>query len=317
MGAGKREKDVKETNMIDVHTHVGRDEYKVYKNKQPQQQTAEGLIEKMDRGGIERSVIFPFPFTLFFSLDSVHDYEMKPSGKSNHAYEIENRYVIECSEKNNRLIPFLSICIGKYNNFEDVKELVKNHDVKGLKLHSRFARSPISGLRGSDFMNLAREYGLSIMVHTDSKNIILPDIRYNYMDYSDPMDLIGVADAYPEVKIAGAHMGWMSKGFLDETRKRENLFVDTSPFLLLCSFDWREDDALKMDYSDPAGCLRRICSEYGDSVIWGSDEPYTIYNSNTIFDEIEILDSIGEESKRKISEVNTHVYLNMKEGGKR
>jgi len=129
------------------------------------------------------------------------------------------------------------------------------------------------------------------------------------MDFSDPMQIIELADKYPDVNIAAAHLGWCSYKFLEEVKKRENLFVDTSPFLFICSSTWRASDALELDYKSPKEALTQICSEYGDSIIWGSDEPYTALGSNTLYEERRLLDFLDKKTREKISRENTLRYL--------
>lgn len=296
--------------MIDVHTHIGWDQYNIIKNRVPQKQSGEELVRKLIDNEIEKAVIFPFPFTSYFDLKNPNGREMEISGEMKYAYEDQNTYIIECSKMYNILIPFLAICLGKHDNYEHVKMLVeRNQNIRGLKLHSRTSRSPIKELIGSKFMDLAKDYRLSLMLHTDSENMKIPTLEFNLMDFSDPMQIIELADKYTDVNIAGAHLGWCSYKFLEEVKKRENLFVDTSPFLFICSSAWRASDALELDYKNPKEALTQICLEYGDSIIWGSDEPYTALGSNTLYEEMKLLNSLDKKTREKISRENTLRYF--------
>lgn len=296
--------------MIDAHTHIGWDQYNIIKNRVPQKQSGEELVRKLIDNRIEKAITFPFPFTSYFDLKNPNGKEMEPSGEMKYAYEDQNVYVIKHSRTYDILIPFLAICLGKYDNYDHVKMLVeRNPKVRGLKLHSRTSRSPIKELIGSKFMDLARDYKLSLMLHTDSENMRIPTLEFNLMDFSDPMQIIELADKYPDVNIAGAHLGWCSYKFLEEVKKRENLFVDTSPFFFICSSLWRANDALELDYKNPKKALTQICSEYCDSIIWGSDEPYTTLGSNTLDEERKLLNSLEKKTKERISKENTLRYL--------
>jgi predicted TIM-barrel fold metal-dependent hydrolase len=276
----------------------------------PQRQLGEDLVRKMKEAGLDKAVTFPFPFTSYFDLETANERRLSASSDMKYPYEDQNKYVLECAEKYDPLIPFLAICLGMHDNYEHIEFLVKqNTRIRGLKLHSRVSRSPIKELVGSRFMKLAQDHGLSLMIHTDSENIHIPTLDFDLMEFSNPMHIVELADKYPDVNIAGAHLGWLSRKFLDEVYKRENAFVDTSPFLLLCSFPWRANDALQINYKDPYEAFREVCSKYTDSILWGSDEPYTQIASNTLKDEKRLLDSLEDKLKLKISQDNIRTYL--------
>lgn len=295
--------------MIDCHTHIGWDDYKISRNSTPQKQTAEELVEKIGKSGIEKAITFPFPFTSYFDLSTVRSKKMKKSGKMNSPYEDQNLYVLKSAETHKQIIPFLAICLGKHSNFKQVKEIIETSNViKGLKLHSRFSRSHIKELIGSKFMKLAEDKELSLMIHTDSENIPL-DLNFNYFEFSDPMQLIKVSEKHPNVNLGGAHLGWLSKRFLEQASKKENVFLDTSPFLLLCNLPWRANDAIKLNYKNPKEAMLKLCMKYQESMIWGSDEPYTEIASKTLSDEKDLLDCLGKKIVKRISEKNTKKYL--------
>jgi hypothetical protein len=64
-----------------------------------------------------------------------------------------------------------------------------------------------------------------------------------------------------------------------------------------------------LNYENPAQALSSICEEYGDSIIWGTDDPYGIYVSKTLRDEKSVLDAIDKKTAKMIGEKNTKRYL--------
>ncbi len=129
-----------DTELIDVHTHLGRDE-------DGMELSPAKLLAIMDDGGVQRACVFP-----------LHDPDRHP------AYRVPNDRVLEwAAASEGRLVPFCRVDPAQ----EPVAEIERclARGARGIKLHPRaqgfdFAHSAIG-----DVFRLAYERGVPILIH--------------------------------------------------------------------------------------------------------------------------------------------------------
>ncbi len=152
--------------IIDVHVHIAPDEVRIrredflegepefsviYKNPRARLVGAEDVIEQMDRDGVERAVIFGFPW------------------RREENFRLNNDYVLEMARKYpNRLIPFCCFDV-RHKNAERELDRCLSLGAKGvgeLALYSSDLREKERGILSS-IAGLCREARVPVLLHTN------------------------------------------------------------------------------------------------------------------------------------------------------
>lgn len=289
--------------LIDVHTHIGTDFYNQFYSTSPLGQDPEILSATIRKAGVELAVIFPQPFTLYYDPRTSNQHAMTRTGLLDYPYEVENRYVEKAGVRFREFIPFACIDPKSEQLFSHINESIQVGKIRGLKFHPLATHSYVKDLLFSPYMTLLEETGLPILIHSGNDK------------YSSPHDIVKIASEFPSVRICAAHLGGFSKAFLMQVEKHNNLYVDTSPFVAMCKSALGtfgsvvQDDLVELPYSLPEGTLEELCRMIPRSLLWGTDEPWTMRGAVDYHFEVSILTSLKESSQYAIAEQNTCRFL--------
>lgn len=159
--------------LFDTHTHIGRALHsgRVY--------TADQLVEDMDRYGVDRSVVIPFPM--------VEDYRAAHDEIGAALRKYPDRLVGTAC-----LNPFIPE--GDFR--DEVRRCVEQYGFRVLKLQPKF--QPLNPLspRSDFFWETALEHGLTVICHTGDG-----------VPFSLPSLYISPARRYPDLRLVLAHAG--------------------------------------------------------------------------------------------------------------
>ena len=211
--------------------------------------TNSGLIESMDRSGVDVSILLPV-VTKVVQTEDINKIAASAEALSEH-----------------RLISFGGIHPDDEKYEEHLKELVRN-GVKGIKLHPVFQQTYFDDIRYMHIVDKASEMGLIIMVHAGS-DISMPDAKYSSAEH-----LIRVANEVRPNKLIYAHMGsWRDWDDAERVISEcHDIYIDTS-FVL--PIDGRETF---YDTGIPAMPTERFCKIVkaigADRVLFGTDSPW-------------------------------------------
>lgn len=301
---------------IDIHTHIGVEEKRVFHRLHPYCLSAEELLRQMDESQIDYAVVFPFPHSMYFDP---RDYlALKPTGLMNYPYEIENKHTIYESEQfgQGRLLPF--VCIDPIREVDkqivQIKEWINEKRIYGFKLHTKELNVHGDVLIDSPFAKLARVHKLSIIIHS------LPQ------EISHPLPILKFAKSEPEINICIAHGGGFIKEFYEQLDKLhlKNVFFDFAPLGVLSSIIENEGKRfntklLDLTYNNPKELLRYMVQKYRQNMLFGSDLPYTslinpvekAHFISSLKEEVELYNILNKEDRKQIFEINPLRYLNL------
>ena len=157
--------------IVDFHNHLG----------QPWgtrlAQTPQELLERMDRAGIDRAVVFPFPFGNF-----------------------DNDYVGQAARQHaDRFIPFVMVSPWQRGSIRDyVARHVDAFGCRGVKLHAAAHGYKMSELTViGPILDAAEEFQLPVMAYSGDEL------------YATPLQFLIAAERYPNVTFVMAHSGFM------------------------------------------------------------------------------------------------------------
>jgi len=305
---------IRKEALIDIHTHSGFDGMHLFKLRYPAFQNITDLRMKVAGCGIDYFVTSPMPISTYYDLKILAEkLELVPSGQQNFPYQKENAFLLyECELFGKGCaLPFLAI-----NPREKIKEQLlqlkkwmKRYKIYGLKFHTLATHSRATALRGTGFIDLAKLHNLPIMIHA------------GFSEYAQPKYIFEIAKESPEVRFCITHLADFSQelfNFLD-TEFPPNIFIDTSPIIAMCVLATYEEVAerKKLDFTNPGLILRQLAEKYPDTLIWGTDEPWTtpidkfgnIIERVTYEDEVHLLNSLPARLKQKIAHDNSIRFL--------
>ena len=228
--------NVSELSYVDAHCHIGHD-------IDGTRQTAELLLEKMDRCGIDHAIIFPFN-----EIDQEH------------CFKRSNTVIAELMKKHSqrftgffRLDPQDPLAIG------ELKRCATELGLKGIKLHPRAQSIDIDAPYMMPIYELAENYETSILIHTSGVVKGVDPIKFASIVYEFPNVNFIVGHSYK------AHYNFHSNEsnassdafgrILELAKQQKNVYFETS-FL-------------------PIAYLEGLIEKAGISqVVFGSDSPY-------------------------------------------
>lgn len=176
--------------VIDAHNHVG--------IRHGACQTGVQLIQKMNKAGVDKAVIFPFVEGEFFN-------------------DIIVEYV---NESPDRLIPFCSV--NPWLMGDAIKELERclgDMKFKGIKLHPTLHGFHLSDHQLVDpIFEIAQKYNVPIISHGAS------DL------YNAPPEFAEIARSFPKVDLIMAHCGffWSVDQAIQYAKNLPNLYLEAS-----------------------------------------------------------------------------------------
>lgn len=203
------------------------------------------ILEAMDAGGVDRSVILPIDFNLVEGARlGVEEY---------------NTWVFEsCAEAPDRLMPFIGVDPQRGDKaIELLERYVKRYDAKGVKLYPSTGWYPHEE-RVRTFLDRVDELGLVIITHAGA--------AWGSLDerFSEPAFWEDVLQRYPDTKVVMAHLGgrWRQQTYR-MCQEYPNCYTDCSALQ-----GW-----LPSDPQTAISRLQELASLIPDKVSFGSDFP--------------------------------------------
>ena len=207
---------IKSFKKIDAHSHIG-----VFGGWSNVSITAEELIRDMDEYNVEKAVISTFPIRE--SIEAVDKYP-------------------------DRLIGAAWVNPMEKDACDIIKEAVKNHGFKGIKLHPLSQAYLPNDECVFPIAELAGELDIPLMIHT------------GHPPFSLPWSVAQLADIYPDIKMVMIHMGHGNgmyvQSAIDMAKKYPNLYLETSGMPM--------HTKIKEAYEQVGA----------DRIMWGLDAPF-------------------------------------------
>lgn len=230
--------------IIDFHTHIFPDAIaeksiaalsKVSGITASTNGTLQGLLDSMDRSGIDMSVIMPVV--------------TKPS--QFHTVNIFAQHVNETYT--GRLLSFGGIHPDSENYKEELR-IIKDLGLPGIKIHPDYQKVMIDDIRYMNIIDYASELDLIILTHA-GVDIGLPEPIH-----CTPQRLRKVLDIVKPEKFIAAHMGgWKLWEDVYEYLVGENVYLDT---------------AFSMDYIEPDMFMKIWKAHDQKKILFASDSPW-------------------------------------------
>lgn len=231
--------------IIDFHTHIFPDKIAARSIEQLQNVsgvtaatdgTLQGLLDSMDKNGVDISVIMPV-VTKPSQFESVNTF----AAKVNETYK-------------GRLISFGGI----HPDSEDYKEeldKIKKLGLPGIKLHPDYQGVMIDDKRYMDIIRYADELDLIILVHAGI------DIGLPAPIHCPPDKMKVVFDEIKPKKLVLAHMGgWKQWEEVYELLAGEEIYFDT---------------AFTFEYIEPEMFIKLVEKHGADKILFATDSPWS------------------------------------------
>ncbi len=323
----------REPLLIDVHTHVGTDPANYVQGDFPYAQSAEDLVVRMDRWGIDVSVCFPFLYTSYFDLSAFLKGRMRKRRTSEaiSPYAIENARLCQeiyeaypmCAR---RLLPFMFFDPTREpaGQAAAMMDLADRYPVFGLKTAGSYTQSPITDLlkQGECLLDFAAARNLPFMIHTSVK----PDDPW-----ANVHAILKVVRARPDIRFCLAHTCRFDRRALEQAAELPNCFVDFSALHIHCDLARTGNlavaappDRFRAPYRRPDGVMAALAKVYPDTMLWGTDSPYYCFMGRFTNDkgeteilqlkcdtdaEIASLKRLSAATRRRIGYTNTLRFL--------
>lgn len=273
-------------------------------------QSVEDLVLKARLSGIAKVITFPFPSTGYYNTRELVTRNQKiPSGQQDFPYQVENLALIKgCENTDFPVLPFMAIDPSNHvhEQVESLRQIYEKRKFYGLKLHTLATGVSADKLIGSEIVEFAQEKNVPVLIHSG-----LGD------EYSHPGNIVKLAKYSPDLRVCVAHLGWLDSDTIKEVAKSDNLFIDTCPFLQICN---RVRKGSKMIYNPnlvdpykPAESMYRYYNLLKDSLIWGTDEPWTkcisargnISSNHTYGDEARVISGLFQISPQAATDITS------------
>ena len=164
--------------------------------------TAEDLLPRMKKDGVDRSVVFS-------------------TATAPHQVEVVNNFIRDVCRENPELIG-VGTMHPDYPDFEGELRRMKANGLFGVKLHPDIQRFRLDDERLMPLFELMSAEGLFLIAHTG-------DYRY---DYSTPRRMANVAKRFPKLRCIAPYCGgWSEWADARECLNLPNVYIDTSSTL--------------------------------------------------------------------------------------
>jgi predicted TIM-barrel fold metal-dependent hydrolase len=216
--------------VIDGHTHFAGP------GKGFPPNTVEDLLAIMDGNGID-SIITCAPYSSI--------------GKER-TYDDANRFLVESMSKApERIIGFLRVNPHLQEHaLKSIKDGVKNHGFKGVKVHPRNEAFAINSEElAFPIAELASKLNVPILIHTGE-----PDTY----GFAQPTLVGDLADSFPDLTLIIGHMG-------------KRLYEDA-----ICVARWFENIILETSFRSHRDIARAVKRVGANRVVYGSDMPFGV-----------------------------------------
>lgn len=207
--------------------------------------TLNGLLESMEKTGIDRSIIMPV-VTKPEQFDSVNTFAKK----------INDTY-------NGKLLSFGGIHPDN-ENYKEKLDYIKALGLPGIKIHPDYQKVMIDDIRYMRIMEYANELGLIILTHAGI------DIGLPKPVHCPPDKMRKVLDAIKPEKMVLAHLGgWKQWDMVCELLAGENVYLDTA-FL----FGVQEKQEW-VDYIEQDMLIKVLNKHAADKILFATDSPWS------------------------------------------
>jgi hypothetical protein len=177
-----------------LHTHSG--DYRAYHDG-----TIQGLLQSMDRAGIEKSVVVSIA-TKPEQVTKITDWSIRI--------------------KSERIIPFPSIH-PHFRDFPNELDRIKEAGLRGIKLHPMYQEFMLDDPSLFPLYRAIAERRLICLFHAGN------DIAFPLSDQAAPGRIRRVLEAVPELTIIAAHLGgWTAWKEVSETLLGRPVYLETS-----------------------------------------------------------------------------------------
>ena len=214
--------------------------------------TVSGLIDSMDKGDIDMSVLLPVA-TAASQVESINDKALR----SNEKFE-------------GRLVSF-GCMHPEYSNYKDELRRLKNDGIKGIKIHPVYQKADIDSKAFLDIIYAACENDLIVITHAGL------DIGFPGVVNCSPKMCRNVINAIGEFKFVLAHMGgWRNWDEVPLYLEDTTAFLDTSfssgRIQALSDGYWDDKDKGMLDAE---GFMKLVKAFGSDRLLFGSDSPWS------------------------------------------
>lgn len=214
--------------------------------------TITGLIDSMDKGGIDMSVLLPVA-TNAGQVESINDKALKTNEKFD-----------------GRLISFG--CIHpEYSRYKEELRRIKNNGIKGIKIHPVYQKADIDSKEFLDIIYAACENDMIVITHAGL------DIGFPGVVNCSPKMCRNVINTIGEFKFVLAHMGgWRNWEEVPLYLADTTAFLDTSfssgRIKALSDGYWDDKDKNMLDKE---GFMKLVEAFGTDRLLFGSDSPWS------------------------------------------
>ena len=247
--------------------------------------TVSGLIDSMDKGGIDVSVLLPVA-TNASQVEGIND----------KAFRINEKY-------HDRLISFG--CIHpEFSRYKEELRRLKNEGVKGIKIHPVYQKNDIDSKPLLDIIYAACENDLIVITHAGL------DIGFPGVVNCSPKMCRNVINTIGEFKFVLAHMGgWRNWDEVPLYLQDTSVYLDTSfssgRIQALSDGYWDDKDKAMLDKD---GFIKLVTAFGSRRILFGSDSPWSSQKEST-----EYIKSLGfsDDDLEKIMYVNASSLLGL------
>jgi predicted TIM-barrel fold metal-dependent hydrolase len=313
----KLERELSPNSIVDCHTHAGGENLygKMVGKEYPFVQSVCDLRFKQLSFGINDTVVFPMPSTLYFRYKKRGEksiFSWEPSGLMEFPYQVENEALLEeiriarVLYPSGHIFPFLNIAplIEESLQINHLEKLMEKYGFFGLKFHSSATNASAEDLIDSLFIQFMNMHNIPIIVHSGYPN-----------DKANPNHAVKLAQAHPDIRLSIAHLAGWDRDAFEIIKSIPNIYVDCSPFLAnivsVVSANYQRfvsPQKMEIHTINPIDILVLIFKLIPDQLIWGTDEPWTTYNYDTgsligkilYKDEIRVLEDMKRRGFRSI-----------------
>ena len=214
--------------------------------------TVSGLINSMDKGDIDMSVLLPVA-TNSGQVEGIND----------KAFRINEKY-------HGRLISFG--CIHpEYSRYKEELRRLKNEGIKGIKIHPVYQKTDIDSKPFLDIIYAACENDLIVITHAGL------DIGFPGVVNCSPKMCRNVINNIGEFKFVLAHMGgWRNWDevplYLEDTTAYLDTSFSSGRIQALSDGYWDDKDKAMLDKEG----FKKLVAAFGsERILFGSDSPWS------------------------------------------
>lgn len=310
--------------LIDSHAHAGMSLSNFFDDKYPYCYSIIEIDKCLKENEFDYACVFPFPAYICGSNIKLSENDLdtlRPMFERIPYKKAIEKLLLEIDRfKLNSILPFGMFSIN-YAIEEQLNFLEQVADrIYGLKYYPDADARRIFELKndGGCFLRFLIKHNIPLVIHV-SENACLRG-----QGYSDVTEAIQLAQDFPELRIAVAHMGHFNQKALEKASQLNlnNLYFDLSPLLHICHIRTvNPGDVLDLNYSSPQHVINSLINLFPNKLIWGSDMPFNFtcnlnnanhnfdYQNFTVSKNVSVLNTISTESKSKICTENILDFL--------